>query len=104
MFTSGTTGWKPNPGRLSSADKLTGEWKELGNPCRGTEEENKTTFRSQSTFILQIPGKKNTFIYQGDRWIPENLADSRHIWLPIEWENGIPVIRWHSELDINKLK
>ncbi len=104
MFTSGTTGWKPNPGRVSSADKLTGEWKELGNPCRGTEDENKTTFRSQSTFVLQIPGKKNTFIYLGDRWIPENLADSRHIWLPIEWENGNPVIRWHGEFDINKLK
>lgn len=104
MFTSGTTGWKPNPGRLSSADKLTGEWKEPGNPCRGTEDENKTTFRSQSTYVLQIPGKKNTFIYLGDRWIPENLADSRHIWLPIEWENGNPVIRWHGEFDINKLK
>ena len=104
MFTSGTTGWKPNPGRVSSADKLSGEWKELGNPCRGTEDENKTTFRSQSTFVLQIPGKKNIFIYLGDRWIPENLADSRHIWLPIEWENGSPVIRWHGEFDINKLK
>ena len=104
MFTSGTTGWKPNPGRVSSADKLSGEWKELGNPCRGTEDENKTTFRSQSTFVLQIPGKKNIFIYLGDRWIPDNLADSRHIWLPIEWENGNPVIRWHGEYDINKLK
>jgi hypothetical protein len=47
MFTSGTTGWKPNPGRLAVADKLTGEWKALGNPCRGTDEEIKTTFRSQ---------------------------------------------------------
>ena len=28
MFTSGTTGWKPNPGRLAVADKLTGEWKD----------------------------------------------------------------------------
>jgi hypothetical protein len=104
MFTSGTTGWKPNPGRLSSADKLTGEWTELGNPCRGTEEENKITFGSQSTFVLQIAGKKNKFIYMGDRWIPENLADSRHIWLPVEWENGKPVIKWYDEFDINKLK
>jgi hypothetical protein len=100
MFTSGTTGWKPNPGRLSSADKITGVWTELGNPCRGTEDENKITFGSQSTFILQIQDKKNTFVYMGDRWIPENLADSRHIWLPIEWEDGIPVIRWHDEFRI----
>ncbi len=102
MFTSGTTGWKPNPGRISMADKLTGEWKPLGNPCRGTEDENKVTFGSQSTFVLQAPGNEERFIYMGDRWTPENLADSRHIWLPVEWENGSPVIRWYSSWNINE--
>ncbi len=58
MFTSGTTGWKPNPGRLSVASKLLGEWKTLGNPCRGTEDENKITFGSQSTHILPVEGKR----------------------------------------------
>jgi len=104
MFTSGTTGWKPNPGRLSVASKLLGEWKTIGNPCRGTEDENKITFGSQSTHILPVEGKKNAFIYMGDRWIPENLADSRHIWLPIEWENGFPVIKWYKGWDITELK
>lgn len=104
MFTSGTTGWKPNPGRLSVASKLTGEWKTIGNPCRGSEDENKITFGSQSTFILQVHGKKNAFIYMGDRWNPGNLADSRHIWLPIEWENGNPVIKWYPDWDLKKLK
>jgi hypothetical protein len=100
MFTSGTTGWKPNPGRLSAADKITGTWTELGNPCRGTDEENKVTFGSQSTFVIQPQGKKNSFIFMGDRWIPDNLADSRYIWLPVEWENDIPVIRWYNEFRI----
>jgi beta-xylosidase len=104
MFTSGTTGWKPNPCRLATADNLTGEWKAAGNPCRGTEEENKVTFNSQSTFVLQPSGKKNIFIFMADRWIPSNLAGSRHIWFPIEWENGLPVIKWHNELDIKMLK
>lgn len=104
MFTSGTTGWKPNPARLSVSDKITGNWKTAGNPCRGTEDENKTTFNSQSTNILPVPGKKNTFIYMGDRWNPENLADSRHIWLPLEWENGNPVIRWYNNWNIKSLK
>lgn len=104
MFTSGTTGWKPNPGRLATADKITGEWKAIGNPCRGTDEENKVSFSSQSTFVLQPAGKKNIFIFMADRWTPSNLADSRHIWLPIEWENGLPVIKWHNELNIKKLK
>jgi hypothetical protein len=104
MFSSGTTGWRPNPGRLSVAEKITGEWKAIGNPCRGTEDENKTTFSSQSTNILPVQGKKNAFIYMGDRWIPENLADSRHIWLPVEWEDGIPVIRWYPNWDLKKIK
>lgn len=102
MFSSGTTGWKPNPGRLSVADKITGEWKAIGNPCRGTEDENKITFSSQSTNILQLPGKKDSFIYMGDRWTPENLADSRHIWLPVEWEDGTPVIKWYNNWDLKK--
>ena len=104
MFTSGTTGWKPNPGRLATADKLTDKWISLGNPCRGTEDENKVTFRSQSTFVLQIRGKRNKFIYMGDRWIPENLADSRHIWLPVEWEEDNPVIKWYPEWDLSRME
>jgi Glycosyl hydrolases family 43 len=104
MFTSGTTGWAPNAARLAFARKILGEWKSIGNPCRGTEDENKITFGSQSTQILQVQGKKNEFIYMGDRWIPDNLADSRHIWLPVEWENGNPVIRWYPNWNLSKLK
>jgi beta-xylosidase len=104
MFTSGTTGWKPNPGRIAVADELTGEWTPLGNPCRGTEEENKVTFSSQSTNVLSAPGKKNLLIYMGDRWTPANLSDSPHVWLPVEWENGLPVIKWYNEWDLTKLK
>ncbi|MCE5346463.1 MAG: glycoside hydrolase family 43 protein [Bacteroidales bacterium] len=104
MFTSGTTGWKPNPGRVSVSEKISGKWTPLGNPCRGTDNENKVTFNSQSTNVLQVEGKKDAFIFMGDRWNPENLADSRHIWLPVEWENGNPVIRWYSFWYIEKLK
>jgi len=104
MFTSGTTGWRPNPGRLSVADRITGEWTPLGNPCRGSEEENSTTFRSQSTCVLTVDEKNNRFIYMGDRWTPDNLANSRYIWLPVEWESDNPVIRWYSSWDPEKFK
>ena len=104
MFTSGTTGWNPNPARLSVSGKLTGDWKSIGNPCRGTEDENKITFGSQSTFILNIQGKKSAFIFMGDKWNPDNLSDSRHIWLPVEWEKGNPVIRWYRNWDLRKLQ
>jgi hypothetical protein len=104
MFSSGTTGWKPNPARVAASKGMFKEWTTLGNPCRGTEEQNKITFGSQSTHVLPVQGKENTFIYMGDRWVPENLTDSRHIWLPVEWEDGNPVIKWYQEWDLTKLK
>jgi hypothetical protein len=104
MVTSGTTGWKPNAARLSVAKKIFGEWKSIGNPCRGNDDEIKITFGSQSSQILSVHGKKNVFIYMGDRWKPDDLADSRHIWLPVEWEDGKPVIRWYQNWNLSKLK
>ncbi len=103
MITSGTTGWKPNAARLATAKKIFGEWKSVGNPCRGTGDENKITFDSQSTMILPVNGKKNAFIFMGDRWNPDNLADSRYIWLPIEWENGNPIIKWYPNWNLSNL-
>jgi hypothetical protein len=101
MITSGTTGWKPNPARSSVADHPFGPWQELGDPSRGTEDQVKTTFWSQSTYIIPVPGKKNAYIYMGDRWTPENAIDGRYVWLPIQFEDGKPVLRWYDEWDLS---
>lgn len=101
MISSGTTGWKPNPARLSVADQILGPWKELGDPSRGTIEQVKTTFWSQSTFILPVLGKKDAFIYMGDRWTPENAIDGRYVWLPIQFEEGKPILKWLDEWDLS---
>ena len=100
LISSGCTGWKPNPARSAVADHLFGPWTELGNPARGTEEEMKTTFRSQSTFVLPVQGLEDAYIFMGDRWTPENAIDGRYIWLPIEFEDSKPVIRWYDEWDL----
>jgi Glycosyl hydrolases family 43 len=102
MITSGTTGWKPNPARLAIADHPFGPWQELGDPSRGTEDQVKTTFWSQSTYILPVAGKNNAFIYMGDRWTPENAIDGRYVWLPIQFENDKPVLRWYDEWDLSE--
>jgi Glycosyl hydrolases family 43 len=104
MFSSYTTGWKPNPGRLSVSDNMMSGWKALENPCKGSAEEKKTTFHSQSTFVLPVIGKKNAFIYVGDRWNAKNLGDSRYIWLPVEFENGIPFLKWYDAWNLNVFK
>ena len=93
---SDCTGWAPNAARSAVADSIWGPWKELGNPCRGTEEQNEITFESQSTYILAVEGKRDSFIFIADRWQPRNPIDGRYIWLPIEWEADKPIIRWYD--------
>ncbi len=94
LITSGTTGWKPNPARLAVADSIFGPWKKLGNPCIG--EDRETTFNSQGTFVLPVHGRKNALIFMADRWNPQNAIDGRYVWLPIQWKEGKPVLRWKN--------
>lgn len=95
MITSGCTGWAPNAARLSKAENIFGPWTTVGNPCKG-DNANKTFF-SQSTYILPVPGKDNSWIFMADRWMPDNPINARYIWLPIEFENNTPVLRWKDE-------
>ena len=96
---SGCTGWSPNPARSAVAPSIWGPWAELGNPCVDAGKE--TTYRSQSTYILPVAGKKDAYIYLGDRWTPKNAIDGRYIWLPIEFEDNRFVIHWCDEWDLS---
>ncbi|MBK8515725.1 MAG: family 43 glycosylhydrolase [Saprospiraceae bacterium] len=101
MFTSDLTGWKPNAARLAVSDDILGDWKFLGNPCRGSNAENATTFISQSTYVIPVMGKKDAYIFAADRWRPENAIDGRYIWLPIQFENGYPILKWFDAWDLS---
>lgn len=94
LIASGCTGWAPNAARSAVADSILGPWTELGNPWRGPEEQLKTSFSSQSTYVLPVTGKADALIFMADRWNPNKLHDSRMIWLPIEWEGDKPVLHW----------
>lgn len=80
LITSACTGWKPNEAGYAVAENILGPWKEMPNPCRG--EQAATTFGAQSTFVLPAPGKPGSFIFMADRWNPQQLSDSRYVWLP----------------------
>lgn len=99
MITSGCTGWVPNAARLMTADNILGEWTLHPNPCVG--EDADLTFHSQSTYILPIPGKKDAFMFMGDRWIPKDPIDGRYIWLPIRFEKGLPVLKWEDRWNLS---
>ena len=95
IIASGCTAWAPNAARSAVADSIWGPWKELGNPCCGDDANN--TFHAQSTFVLPVQGKKDTFIFMADRWKQWDLQNSRHLWLPIEFDgDGKPTVSWQS--------
>jgi hypothetical protein len=92
LITSACPGWAPNQARLHVANSIFGPWKDAGDPMRGPNSES--TFGGQSTFILPVPGHDGHFLFMADRWIPRDVGSSTHLWLPIRFENGSPVIEW----------
>ena len=97
IIMSGCTGWTPNAARSAMADSMLGEWRSLGNPSRGTPQQESTTFESQATFVLPAPRNPGILIYMGDRWRPQNPIDGRYVWLPIRWEAEKPILQWADE-------
>ncbi len=97
LITSGCTGWAPNAARMFTAKNIFGPWKQLENPCRGDGADK--TFGAQATYIykLETPALRKAFgsdfIFMADIWNPKHLNDSRHLWIPIAFENGQPVLR-----------
>ena len=99
MITSGCTGWAPNAARLMCADDIMGEWSLYPNPCCGPKSEK--TFGGQGSYILPLNGE---YYFMADIWNPKNLADSRYIWLPIQFDdNGFPFIQSPESLALETI-
>ncbi len=102
MITSGCTGWDPNEARMFSAPNIWGPWKQHPNPCVGNDA--KLTFHSQSTYVQKVEGKKDAFIFMADRWTPKHPIEATYIWLPIQFEKGVPVLKWHDQWNLDIFK
>lgn len=98
LITSGCTGWAPNQASIHTARSLFGPWTLVGDPMTGPGA-NKT-FGGQSTYVVKVQGKKDAFIYMGDKWNPKNLKDSRYQWLPIRFIDDKVVIEWVNDWDL----
>lgn len=96
---SHTTGWAPNPAFAAVADKLTGPWKELGNPCQGPNAD--LTFGAQSTYVLPVQGQAGAFIFIADQWRPKNAIDGRYVWLPVDVSGDTFTITWRDTWDLS---
>lgn len=99
MITSGCSGWDPNEARSFKSKSIWGPWEYLGNPCVGKNAS--LTFGSQSTYILPVKGKTDSYIFMADRWKPQDPIDGRYVWLPIEINDQKPIIKWYDKWSLN---
>lgn len=103
LIGSGCTGWKPNAARVAVAQNIFGPWTDLGNPCQGDEADK--TYFCQSAQVLPVAGRTNQFIALFDRWQQWDLADSRYVWLPLEFSaDDEPVLRWQDHWSLPDAK
>ncbi len=104
LVTSGLTGWAPNAAKSYMASTIFGPWIALGNPVRGTPEEQKTTFGGQSTYALTLHRNGCTrHILMFDIWRPKDAIDGRYAWLPVEWDGNKPIVRWRDSWTLQDL-
>ncbi|MBD5101454.1 MAG: family 43 glycosylhydrolase [Subdoligranulum sp.] len=68
LFTSGTSGYYPNPSKVCMFTDPHGDYTDLGDPCIG--DKSNTTFSGQITSVIQVPGTEQ-YIACADRWMPQ---------------------------------
>lgn len=69
------------------------------NPYNGLGPEK--TFGGQSSFIIPVQGKKNSYIAMFDIWKPEMPIEGLYIWLPIKIQTNSINIKWRDEWNLN---
>ncbi len=72
MFTSGTTGYYPNESQVARFDDIHGTYITLGNPH--PSDTTRTSYFSQITDVVKIPGKQNLYVVVADRWMPQLMG------------------------------
>ena len=67
MFTSGTSGYTPNPSKVAVFTDYHGEYTDLG--CPHIDDAWQDSFCSQISGVVKIPGR-DLYIALADRWLP----------------------------------
>ena len=106
LLTSQCQGWTPNPATYYTCDQVAGVYRKgfgddrTGDPCIGDVE--KTTFNSQPSLIVKVPGYSNGFIYIGDRWNGVGSTRSQYVFLPVFInDEGKMELKWYDEWSLD---
>lgn len=69
LFSSGTTGYYPNPTLIHAGETYHGPFVNYGKAHHDALEN--TSFNSQISSVFMYPGKKDLYIALADRWITD---------------------------------
>lgn len=94
LFGSDLTGWSTNDNRVSTATDLRGPW----SAWQDIAPAGSATFDSQVSTVVPIGEEaRPSFVYVGDRWMPDDLGNPPAVWLPLEISGGRARIDWTDE-------
>lgn len=96
LFSSGTSGYYPNESLLSIFTDYLGKYDSLGNPH--PSDSTHTSFFSQITDVVKIPGKKDLYVACADRWMPQ-IVDTHEA--EGEWQRISDRFVGHQPNEIN---
>lgn len=97
---SNLTGWERNDNFYYTATSLAGPWINRGLFVP----KGKLTWNSQTTYVLPIPGSKDTtYMFMGDRWShPRQKSAATYVWQPIAVEgNSLSIPGFKESWNIN---
>ncbi|MFB7894292.1 family 43 glycosylhydrolase [Microbacterium sp. NPDC056044] len=97
LFGSDLTGWSMNDNMYTSATSLSGPWDDW----RTIAPPGTNTFESQVSVVAPVG---DAFVYIGDRWAPDDLAESAAVWLPLRIEDGQVRLEWRDAWSIEELR
>lgn len=97
LFASQLTGWATNDNIYATAPSLAGPW----SPWQHFAPVGTSTWDSQVSVVLPVVGTDGItrYLYVGDRWTPQDLANSPAVWLPLSIENGVANLPWRESWD-----
>ena len=76
IFSSGMTGYTPNPSEVAMADDWMGPYTVLGDPH--ADDPSRASFNSQISGIFKL-SDKDQYIAVADRWMPDALMTSEEV-------------------------
>jgi hypothetical protein len=99
LLRSECSGFGFNDNKYATADSMLGKWTDHGLLAQGPNSAN--TFSTQVTEVVKVRGKKDAYIFVGDRW-KEPLDKTLDIFLPITFTGPRTLaVYWKDKWDID---